>query len=130
MTIHEDYQGNDRAILGNDIALVRVDKPIPMSADNLISNTVQSSVSPVCLPWRSGDPGHDLGEVDLTVIGWGRTTNIRRLSNKIKLETGAGTNVLLQLSVPKLDDDQCEAISLFEGLRKELQFCAGGETGT
>ena len=39
---------------------------------------VQSSVTPVCLPWTSKNPGHDLKNVKVnkaTITGWGAITN-------------------------------------------------------
>jgi len=42
-------------------------------------------VSPVCLPWNSGDPGYSIspGE-ELTVTGWGSTTNSLEKVNEVK----------------------------------------------
>ena len=39
---------------------------------------VQSSVTPVCLPWTLKNPGHDLKNVKVnkaTITGWGAITN-------------------------------------------------------
>ena len=42
----------------NDLALIRVDEIMPLYGEN---STI-SSVVPVCLPWKSNDPGRQLGQ--------------------------------------------------------------------
>ena len=42
ITLHGDYDPNN-PLLGNDIALVRVEKEIPIS--------LEKNIVPVCLPW-------------------------------------------------------------------------------
>ena len=41
----------------NDLALIRVDKMMP-----IYSESGNSHVVPVCLPWKSNDPGRQLGQ--------------------------------------------------------------------
>ena len=43
ITVHEEYNPSD-TLLGNDIALVRLEKEIPISLEN--------NIVPVCLPWE------------------------------------------------------------------------------
>ena len=43
ITLHENYDSSN-PLLGNDIALVRVEKEIPISLEN--------NIVPVCLPWE------------------------------------------------------------------------------
>ena len=55
--VHENYDQNVTTSL-NDLALIRVDKMMPLFSEN---STI-SNVVPVCLPWKSSDPGRQLGQ--------------------------------------------------------------------
>ena len=54
--VHENYDGNV-VTSTNDLALIRVDKMMP-----IYSESGNSHVVPVCLPWKSNDPGRQLGQ--------------------------------------------------------------------
>ena len=51
--LHEDW--NPKTI-ENDIALLRLDQPVPLYSDD----PKLSNVLPVCLPWNEFDPGRDI----------------------------------------------------------------------
>ena len=51
--LHEDW--NPKTI-ENDIALLRLDQPVPFNNDD----PKLSNVLPVCLPWNEFDPGRDI----------------------------------------------------------------------
>ena len=51
--LHEDW--NPKTI-ENDIALLRLDQPVPLYSDD----PKLSNVIPVCLPWNEFDPGRDI----------------------------------------------------------------------
>ena len=55
--VHENYDQNVTTSL-NDLALIRVDEMMPLFSEN---STI-SNVVPVCLPWKSNDPGRQLGQ--------------------------------------------------------------------
>ena len=55
--VHENYDQNVTTSL-NDLALIRVDEMMPLYSEN---STI-SNVMPVCLPWKSNDPGRQLGQ--------------------------------------------------------------------
>ena len=43
-----------------------------------MSDNIESYVSPICLPWKSNDPGYSTAEGQiLTATSWGTTTNDR-----------------------------------------------------
>ena len=61
--------------LGNDIALVRLDRPVTTHVTD-----PDSPVGPVCLAWDDDDvppppPRQPRTGDDATVVGWGRITN-------------------------------------------------------
>ena len=52
---HENFDQKRRL---NDLALIRVDEIMPLYDEN----SAISNVVPVCLPWKSNDPGRQLGQ--------------------------------------------------------------------
>ena len=69
ITRHENYDSRDPTST-HDIALIRVDEIMPLwNEDSKIS-----SVMPVCLPWKSNDPGRKLrlGTIQILRNQWGR----------------------------------------------------------
>ena len=86
---HEDWDPV-RYTLGNDIALARLKRPVGMFFDN----SAQYSVTPVCLPWKSDNPGQDLTNLKInraTITGWGKITNNETESQKNYAEFQAAT---------------------------------------
>jgi len=108
---------------GYDIALVRVEGNI-----KLFGISDNSYVSPICLPWNSGDPGHSTtsGE-ELTVTGWGSTTNKRAIVEENYEEFRSASGILKKVKVPALDKNTCE--ETFETVDYSIQLCSGGELG-
>ena len=78
-------------------ALIRLDKPLPFYYDD----DVESAVIPVCLPWNENDIGRKLTDgANLTVTGWGRSTN-NEIENQINLaKFSVPTAHLQKLDVP------------------------------
>ena len=57
-------------------------------------NSAQYSVTPVCLPWKSDNPGQDLTNLKInraTITGWGKITNNETESQKNYAEFQAAT---------------------------------------
>ena len=66
--LHEDW--NPKTI-ENDIALLRLDQPVPLYSDD----PKLSNVLPVCLPWNEFDPGRDIESwAEETAIVTGKET--------------------------------------------------------
>ena len=56
---HEDYDKNDKNYK-NDIALVRLDKAVPL----YLEEPEISGAKPICLPWIDSDFGRKTGDFD------------------------------------------------------------------
>ncbi len=130
--IHENYDP-DNATLGYDIALIRVKAAIPLNTDggiNAIGNPAKPTITPVCLPWNTDDPGSKLVKDDsLTVTGWGKVTNDRRITRKNYKQFNAAARVLQKLEIPAVSRRECKNLPLFKLLKPTLQICAGGQIG-
>ena len=49
-----------------------------------MSGNIESYVSPICLPWKSNDPGYSTTEGQiLTATSWGTTTNDRDMITEV-----------------------------------------------
>jgi len=116
---------------GYDIALIRLNELIPHE-----SLTGDGPATPVCLPWKETDPGHDLREGQLmTVTGWGRTGDITQEFNSETVSVPS--DILQQLKVPYVDDNTCkgqleeqlEGQLDLNGFNTTLMLCAGGVAG-
>ena len=120
--VHEDYIGVENHFQ-NDIALIRVDRPIPLFSED----SSLSSIIPVCLPWLENDPGRNLAEgEELMFTGWGRTSNNAAVSNTNFRKNRVSSKKLQQVQLPYLskDDERCTGFDV-----KDSQICAGGEKG-
>ena len=62
IVVHEDFE-TGQVKPKHDIALIRVNEPIPLFSED----PRKSSVIPVCLPWKENDPGRGLKEGDQLV---------------------------------------------------------------
>ena len=51
--IHENYNPNAQNNIENDIALVRLNEPVPLFTED----PTKSIAMPICLPWSENDPG-------------------------------------------------------------------------
>ena len=121
--VHEDYIGVENHFQ-NDIALIRVDRPIPLFSED----SSLSSIIPVCLPWLENDPGRNLAEGELLMFtGWGRTSNNGAVSNINLRKNRVSSKKLQQVQLPYLskDDERCTGFDI-----KDSQICAGGEKGS
>ena len=130
--MHEDYdpdfQGGSAP---NDIALIRVNESIPFF--HPLSET-KTNVLPICLPWKRNDPGRvvDSGIDNLTVIGWGYTSNNETERREYQGRCKVGACVQQQLIVPFLDWQECNEKADFPPdfqVDEETLMCAGGEEG-
>jgi len=128
--VHEGYEfKKNRGANPNDIALIRLNEPLPFYYDD----DVKSAVIPVCLPWNKNDIGRDLNAgVKLTVTGWGRSTN-DEYTNRFNLANyNVPTTLLQKLDIPLVSEIECLKVKPYrERLQMDfnLQFCAGGEEG-
>jgi hypothetical protein len=123
--IHQNYNSS-RKTSPYDIALIRLDEAVPLSYED----PAKSSVSPVCLPWASNDPGKDYVPGDLaTITGWGRITNNAQISFANYLKFKILNLKLLKLQVPLLDGNECLKDPIFKDVLSDIQVCAGAERG-
>ena len=123
--VHEDYIGYKNNFQ-NDIALIRVDRPIPLFSED----SSLSSIIPICLPWLENDPGRNLAEgEELMFTGWGRTSNNGAESNIYIRKNRVSSKKLQQVQLPYLskDDEKCTGTGFDV---KDSQICAGGEKGS
>lgn len=107
---HEDY--NRPTLRMNDIALIKLDRPVPRDSKR---------IAKICLPFDEMRTV-DYTRENLTVAGFGRTG---------PNEGDPTSNVLLELTVPGFDQDECERIitSFPSGSLGPKQLCAGGIEG-
>ena len=66
---------------------------------------------------------------EYTVMGWGRTNNVRRDQGD-KKEGGAHSNVLQKLQLPDIPVDQCKSKpewKAFSQITTDKQLCAGAK---
>ncbi|CAH0398414.1 unnamed protein product [Chilo suppressalis] len=77
--IHPEYS---RSLKYNDIALLRLQKPV----------SVSSTLNPACLYTKDSDP-----ETPLTVTGWGKTSNTQNLKS----------NILLKATISAVNRERC-----------------------
>jgi len=126
--IHEDWNA---ANVENDIALLRLDQPVPLFNEN----PDESAVMPVCLPWDDDYlapvPVEDFAGLKATVTGWGRTTNNQAKFQEDFIKNKAGSLILQEVKVPINSQKNCQDVPAFKlnGLKFEKRFCAGGEKG-
>ena len=121
---HEGYGGRVPK-LKNDIALIRLDEPVPLFREN----QAESSVIPVCIPWGEDDPGNYILEdgANTIITGWGRRTNDRDVAAAEFQQFSVSTPVLLQVRLP-VANQKCTANDFFT-IDEEKQMCAGGVKG-
>ena len=125
--VHENF--DETGNLENDIALIRIEKAVPLHQEN----EFESSVSPICLPWNTNVDMETREDQIATVAGWGRTTR-RKTENSLRnlLKNNINVKVLQELYIPianekcKTDPTTKKAIRVFD---PEIQICAGGEIG-
>ncbi len=86
-------------------------------------------MTPVCLPWRTSDPGHSLlGGQRALIAGWGRVTNNLTEAGANYREFSAAVSILQKLDLPVLSARDCsQTYHQFFNMRSHL--CAGGEMG-
>ncbi|XP_071546582.1 uncharacterized protein [Panulirus ornatus] len=102
--IHSKY--DTRTNYSDDIALVRLDRPVDFSG---------RSVQPVCLPPQNMDIREMIGEREAVVAGWGFT------------EKGPGSDRLLNVFLPMFDKKTCNDTR--RGILVNEQVCFGGRKG-
>ncbi|XP_058811606.1 serine protease grass-like [Topomyia yanbarensis] len=100
--IHPDY---NRPKYSNDIGLIRLDRDV----------VVKYHIRPICLPVT---PQLRLKQFERYIVtGWGTTEN------------QTGSQVLLEATVPRVNNDECQQTMLQNRLNVQLsdkQMCAGG----
>ena len=107
--------------------MIRLSEPAPLYSED----SSLSAISPVCLPWSSNNPARFLSDGDKTVItGWGAATD-----NKVKLSRNllnyAVSNPILEQVMVPVANNKCSAENnSFFQIDKNIQLCAGAESGT
>jgi hypothetical protein len=119
-------------ITGNlefDIALIRINKAVPLHQEN----EFKSSISPICLPWNINLDYETQDDQIATGAGWGRTVGqATKNSERYVYRNNININVLQVLDLPianakcKNDPNVKEFIKVFDA---QTQICAGGEIG-
>merc|ERR1711971_1273429 len=132
--IHENYGPGGGSVI-NDIALVRLNEPVPLYDDS--EEETKPGTKPICLPWPSTDEDiaptlEKIGDLNngenVVVSGWGRTSNKNRrefqklIRNKIAVKK-------LQYLKTKTANDLCKE-KISQDVNTDLQLCAGGEQGS
>ena len=120
---HENFGGRPSAP-DNDIALIRLNEPVPLYSEDAF----KSAVTPVCLPWS---PNNEVRNIDegkrVLVTGWGASTNVKRDVQDNLIKLGVSFPTLLQVGVP-IANSKCSEDNVFS-INEKLQICAGGEKG-
>nr|ACO10356.1 Serine protease easter precursor [Caligus rogercresseyi] len=109
---------------GNDIALIRLDKPAILASEDISA----SFLVPICLPWLSTDLGRNLSDGESTIVaGWGEITNNFTASSVNYCSVEAAVRTLQQVTLPISSYEKCnDAYRLIE-VNNTQQMCAGGE---
>ena len=119
---HEDYDPR-QADSEHDIALIKVDQPIPLHG-NLDE---KSNVIPICLPWRGQD--RDLRDRSVLVSGWGRTTNNPLISRQDFLSYQVSSKNLKKVKLDLMNPSQCSNARQYNNFQPQLQLCVGSLDG-
>ena len=127
--IHENFSQKRNKEYKKDIALIRLNEPVPLYSED----PAISSVGLICLPWSEHDPARSVNDTSYAVVtGWGRTKKGRE-SSVVHSKT------LLKVKVP-IADNQCRKEGIMQKnydidscttnfLNQTCQICAGGEVG-
>ena len=122
--VHEDY--DEKQGYKHDIALIRINDPVPLFKEN----PTISTANPICLPW-SEDTAEIAYYVEegnrATVAGWGRTRsrNSQNAQNQLRKDK-VNVKHLQQVQVP-IANDKCTRPPF--NIDTDRQICAGGERG-
>ena len=113
--------------LVNDIALIRLDDPVPLFMED---HGISSSVIPVCIPWGKEDLGNSILKdgAKTKITGWGRRTNDTDVAAAEFQDFSVSTPVLLQVRLP-VANQKCKANDFFT-INEEKQMCVDGVKGT
>nr|XP_022902326.1 uncharacterized protein LOC111415067 [Onthophagus taurus] len=101
------HSGYSKQGIQNDIALIRLPREIKFT----------DAIGPVCLPSKENLMKKDSDYRNLTVIGWG-TTELRQPST-----------VLLKVTVPYVNQADCQGVFKTQVTISNRQICAGGRDG-
>ena len=124
--VHENY---DQVTAFNDIALIRLNEPVPLQKDD----PDKSSVIPVCLPWSESDPGRNLEKIEddegLAILtGWGKISV--KVSDTIrKQKFGVSVPILRRVALPIAHNICKNDPELEKFYNPEIMLCAGGRKG-
>ncbi|XP_071545890.1 phenoloxidase-activating factor 1-like isoform X2 [Panulirus ornatus] len=102
--IHPDY--NTRARSSDDIALIRLSRPMDLSGQ---------SIKAICLPKPNLDIAKEVKDRQAVVAGWGFT------------EDGAFSDKMLHVLLPMFDHETCNLT--YRGTVVKEQVCFGGNAG-
>ncbi|XP_074599858.1 serine protease 30-like isoform X2 [Brevipalpus obovatus] len=102
--VHHEY---DRASGENDIALVKLNAPIPNDVTH---------IRPICLPGQDLNITKIVGQKNVKIIGWGETQNIQ------------DAFVLAEADLPLIDNQKCRQWLNTDSISDQM-ICAGLERG-
>ena len=109
----------------NDIALIRLNEPVPLYSEDPSS----SNAIPVCLPWGLNSPGRSLEDgTNVIVTGWGLTYK-GEAQNKINFKKYGIRSTLLHKTKLPIASSKCTATEGEFEIDPSLQYCAGGLRG-
>lgn len=119
ITVHENYLNSEEVSAEsyrNDIALIRLDEPVPLYSDA----PEESIAGVVCLPWSEDDDARFIDDGDKTrATGWGKMSNNQDGSRFVF------SNVLRQVVLP-IANNLCTE---YPFKIDSTQLCAGGKKG-
>ena len=109
----------------NDIALIRLNEPVPLYDED----PSKSFVKPICLPWKEDDPGRTFRKnAKAVVTGWGKIkTSLKDIERKKRF--GASARFLLFVKLPIANDICSSDPVLAPYWDPKTKVCAGGEKG-
>ena len=117
ITIHEGY--DEKANFKHDIALIRMNDPIPLYQED----PKLSAANPICLPWSKESIAYSIQDGNRTIVaGWGRTRPKQdKKATEILKEIKASVAHLQAVNVP-INNRICKRLGL-----TDTRICAGGE---
>merc|ERR1712156_1081680 len=127
------------ALVTNDIALIRLDEPVPLYDEADEAGTRRDpkpGANPVCLPWPSTieetkETNEQIASLNngdkVTVTGWGRTSN-RNRDEVRKLVRNKVAKTRLQYLKTKTANELCKE-KISQDIDTEKVLCAGGQKG-
>lgn len=109
---HPYYRVGEGKIVDNDIALLKLDKPLELNPQ----------VWPACLPSQNEELE---AQLNATILGWGAKSYLRLKDGRLRVERD---DLLREARVPVVDSDECSR-SYGEHIHMDNFVCAGYREG-